>query len=350
MGKTGEEDADGINAWTSFLDDGKSRAEVVSSLIDTIVDGDFSGDIEALKAQTQFNNRVEVSNKMADTVFKVVNNFEVATAFDGDLEVTADSGLLKDALADIDGMVGDVAGSFAWATEESVISDTVTEFLTDVMPDIKADFSGGMDEAMNLLENASVNLQKDIDTALEKLGEMDGELASSMENMLAFFGRVDVDTSVSGALDGDLGGVKGSLGLAVEGGELSEEAANFIENILPDIKADLAAGVKDAVVDISDLAVDIKAEIDSALASGDLAADVSAVLSLFGGQSSGSASTSGGADAGTGGLISGAINLEFNKGDSSSSENNTMADVEFGQVELIGVADSGTVEVDMFVA
>ena len=340
LGKTIDDDPDGIKFWTSLLDGGHSRGEVISGLIDAVANGNFSADVDAdaLDAQLQFNNRVDVSNHMADTIFKAVDNFEVATAFDGGLKVSADSSALNDALASIDDMVGDVSASFSWATEEGVISDSVADFLSDVMPELKTDFSAGIDVATEKFENASVNLQADVDVALEKLGDMDGELSASLENVLSFLGSVDVDTSASGALEGDLGELKGSLDVAVDGGAVTQGVADFIEGVLPDLKADTDA----TLANIGELSGDIKAEIDAALASGDLAADVQGVLSLFGSaNASGSASssaesTSGGASGSANGGVVGAIGgLLSHKGDFSSN-----IDANFEQVALIGVVEA----------
>ena len=80
LGKTAEEDPDGVAFWTGLLDDGMPRGEAVVKFIE-IVQSDESihegGDLNAaiiphaVKAQEQFENRTVVSTTMADHVQSV---------------------------------------------------------------------------------------------------------------------------------------------------------------------------------------------------------------------------------------------------------------------------------------
>ena len=63
LGKTIEDDAEGIAYWVSELDGGKSRAEVIAELIIAAQDPENAGD-----AQDQFNNKVLVSDYAASTL------------------------------------------------------------------------------------------------------------------------------------------------------------------------------------------------------------------------------------------------------------------------------------------
>jgi V8-like Glu-specific endopeptidase len=65
LGKTYDEDIEGVNFWVNELAQGKTRGEVVAALITAAQHPDNSS-----AAQNQFNNRVEVSNYAADTLLK----------------------------------------------------------------------------------------------------------------------------------------------------------------------------------------------------------------------------------------------------------------------------------------
>ena len=106
LNKTVTDDSAGISFWVGLLDSGaKTRGEVVKGLIEAVVNGDFTGDAKALEAQAQFNNRVEVSNHMAETVHDTPENYAQVTSFNGDLVVTSDSATVTAANAMIDDMV-----------------------------------------------------------------------------------------------------------------------------------------------------------------------------------------------------------------------------------------------------
>jgi beta-glucanase (GH16 family) len=67
LGKTYAEDPVGVNYWVSELAGGKSKGEVVATLINAAVDPQYAG----LPAQNQFLNKVAVSNYTADTISTV---------------------------------------------------------------------------------------------------------------------------------------------------------------------------------------------------------------------------------------------------------------------------------------
>jgi len=64
LGKTVDEDPEGISYWVSQLDSGKSKAEVAVALIDAVMDEAYDG----LPAQDQFINRVAVSDYTAANI------------------------------------------------------------------------------------------------------------------------------------------------------------------------------------------------------------------------------------------------------------------------------------------
>ncbi len=68
LGKTAEQDPEGIQYWVDKLEAGESKGAVVAAMVDVIVNGDFSGDALALQAQQRFANRVDVSNYTAGKI------------------------------------------------------------------------------------------------------------------------------------------------------------------------------------------------------------------------------------------------------------------------------------------
>ncbi len=69
LGKTYAEDPDGIDYWVGELASGKSKGQVVSSLIDAAMDPKYAG----LAAQNQFLNKVTVCSYTAETVYTCPN-------------------------------------------------------------------------------------------------------------------------------------------------------------------------------------------------------------------------------------------------------------------------------------
>jgi hypothetical protein len=79
LGKTYSEDPAGVNYWVSELAGGKSKGQVVATLINAAIDPQYAG----LAAQDQFLNKVAVSNYTADTITTVpdVNNLSAFVNF-----------------------------------------------------------------------------------------------------------------------------------------------------------------------------------------------------------------------------------------------------------------------------
>lgn len=109
FGKSYEDDKAGIDAWVAYLNDsGKSRGEVVAEMIVEAVDPKNAG-----AAQDLFNNKVEVSNYMAENVYNNPADWETSTAFKsnakpaGALNVTSDPESVTAAEKIIDEMGGD---------------------------------------------------------------------------------------------------------------------------------------------------------------------------------------------------------------------------------------------------
>lgn len=94
LGKTYAEDADGVDYWVAELAAGKTKAEVVSALINAATASENAG-----AAQMQFNNKVAVSDYTADTLDKFTS-FAAFSAFIDDVDETADSVTAAKAKAD----------------------------------------------------------------------------------------------------------------------------------------------------------------------------------------------------------------------------------------------------------
>jgi hypothetical protein len=98
LGKTYLEDPNGINYWVAALDDRFTKAEVIVSLINSVMDPELVGD----PAQDRFINMVTVSNYCADRIYTVpdVNNLSMFINFIS--SVTDDSATVTTAKAAID--------------------------------------------------------------------------------------------------------------------------------------------------------------------------------------------------------------------------------------------------------
>ena len=139
LGKTVTDDAAGIKYWVDLLEAGKSRGEVIEGLVNAATDRANAGD-----AQDQFNNRVAVSDHMAETVEKAPTDYETSTVFattgtEG-LVVTNDTATVTSADAVIDGMIATKGEDFALTTEKDTITgtdgdDTITGVISSLSSD-----------------------------------------------------------------------------------------------------------------------------------------------------------------------------------------------------------------------
>ena len=109
LNKTQADDPSGIAYWVGELGKGKSRGEVVATLVGVIKDYAPNGpyfnpnDPKTIAAYNQFINRVTVSNYMADTVEQTPSNWATATQFSpSGLYVTDDPTTVVTAKAAVD--------------------------------------------------------------------------------------------------------------------------------------------------------------------------------------------------------------------------------------------------------
>jgi len=98
LNKTIANDSAGIDYWVGELEKGKSRGQVVATLVGVIKDyapgGPFynPADAATVAAYNQFTNRVTVSDYMADTILKPPADWATLTTFNtGGLNVTDDA-------------------------------------------------------------------------------------------------------------------------------------------------------------------------------------------------------------------------------------------------------------------
>lgn len=108
LNKTYEQDPNGIKYWTSLLDKGTSKGDVVNMMIEAIDSYAPGGknynanDTITQKAYNQFINRVEVSNYTADNVAKAPSDYTKSMSFNKDLVVTDSKTTLQNAKTNID--------------------------------------------------------------------------------------------------------------------------------------------------------------------------------------------------------------------------------------------------------
>ncbi len=120
LNKTYEDDPGGIDGWVTQLENGKSKGEVVTSIVNAVLDYKDSDDPTTKSAYDQFVNRVEVSNYTADNfegenLPEIMPDYKVELGFgEGNkLNVTSDPATVESAKAEINNIVeelGDTAG------------------------------------------------------------------------------------------------------------------------------------------------------------------------------------------------------------------------------------------------
>ncbi len=117
LNKTYEDDPEGIDYWVSELESGKSKGEVVTSIVTVVESYENSEDVKAKEAYDQFMNRVEVSNYTADNfegenLPEIMPDYKVELGFGegNNLDVTSDPASVESAKAEIDDIVAELEG------------------------------------------------------------------------------------------------------------------------------------------------------------------------------------------------------------------------------------------------
>jgi hypothetical protein len=101
LGKDYADDPEGVNYWVSELAGGKSKGEVVATLISAAIDPQYAG----LPAQDQFLNKVAVSNYTADIIATCPDVNDLSAFVDFISNVTYDSTTVITAKAAVDEQV-----------------------------------------------------------------------------------------------------------------------------------------------------------------------------------------------------------------------------------------------------
>ena len=96
LGKTYEQDPEGVDYWVTQLTEGTSRGQVVADMITAAQTTDNAG-----AAQDQFNNRVDVSNHSADTI-ATADVSDLSAFIEFISSVTDDEQTVEDAKAAVD--------------------------------------------------------------------------------------------------------------------------------------------------------------------------------------------------------------------------------------------------------
>jgi hypothetical protein len=98
LGKTYAEDPAGVNYWVDELSGGKSKGQVVATLINAAIDPQYAG----LPAQDQFLNKVTVCNYTADTIASAPDVNDLSAFVDFISDVTDDTATVTTAKAAVD--------------------------------------------------------------------------------------------------------------------------------------------------------------------------------------------------------------------------------------------------------
>ncbi len=98
LGKTYAEDPDGVNYWVGQLQSGKSKGQVITTLINAAIDPQWAG----LPSQEQFINKVAVCNYVAGMISKCPDINDLSPFVNFIKNVTHDSATLEAAKAGVD--------------------------------------------------------------------------------------------------------------------------------------------------------------------------------------------------------------------------------------------------------
>lgn len=191
LNKTYAQDKAGIDYWVSALNAGTSRGEVVASLVAAVANYSSSTDPITKAAYDQFNNRVEVSNYMANTVEKAPADYKTSTKFATSgttgLVVTDSASTVTtaktsvDTLKPVDGKTFTLTTSAADVVESGNGNDTITGTTETLQSgDIIIDASKTDNDTFNLTltaANATTPIVQNIENVNVKLDYFTGTTA-----------------------------------------------------------------------------------------------------------------------------------------------------------------------------
>lgn len=148
LNKTYTEDKSGIDYWVSYLGS-HTRGDTVAALVYAATQSANAG-----TAQDQFNNRVSVSNHMADTVYSTPSDYAVSTKFATSgttgLVVTNDKNSLSTALTKIDSTLATSSSTLKF-TSDLIANNKLYTYDTDLND---SNFKQGYDACWEIVFNA----------------------------------------------------------------------------------------------------------------------------------------------------------------------------------------------------
>jgi len=163
LGKTNAEDPTGVNYWVSELANGKSKGEVIASLISAVMEPIYTG----VPAQNRFINMVTVCNYVADNISTcpdvndlsafvlfisgvTYDNSTVEAAMNSvqqflvDVDVTGNyTGIWHDSVGDFDNFIIILNEDYSFSFSDSLSSGSGTYTVSDSTFNARINFSGG---------------------------------------------------------------------------------------------------------------------------------------------------------------------------------------------------------------
>ena len=101
LNKTIEDDAEGIAYWVKQLNEGLSKGELIVDLINAVEDYKNTTDITTQNAYLQFNNRVDISDYISDSIYYTPTNYKLSTSFSEALSIDYDTNYTYSDIDDI---------------------------------------------------------------------------------------------------------------------------------------------------------------------------------------------------------------------------------------------------------
>lgn len=210
--KSYTQDPEGVDYWVTQLEEGKTKGDVVASLVGAAQHPDNSG-----PAQDQFANRTEVSDYTADKI----SEFTDMTTFAGFINaVTDDDATVSAAKASVDQQAD---------ANTNTYTITLTKGKDTILGDAGDDEILGMDDTYNINDTISGGGGTDTLTLLLFSAEIDRVKVDSVENIMVrnaseltnidagSWNGVDLLTLTNSAAKTVVSSVQGSLTLSLDG-------------------------------------------------------------------------------------------------------------------------------------
>lgn len=245
LGKTYTQDSSGIDFWVAQLDGGKSKGQVVATLIEAAQEMSNAG-----AAQDQFNNRVEVSDYTADKI----SDYTDRTTFSGFIDsVTDDKATVTLAKAKID--QGD-------DPQDTIYTITLTKEKDIIVGSAEDDQILGLDDTYNAVDSIDGGGGIDTLSLLFFAPETDRVTVSQVENVIvrnaqgstnldgSGWNGVDTLTITNSTSPTQVSGVQEKLALVVEANNQNVSLA-YAQDVLKSDVATQTLLVTDSTAGIS---------------------------------------------------------------------------------------------------